>query len=539
MQAEDLLESRFDRLQAFLTANGASTFAKLLYNIPQLRRATLSPELTMVIAPTDDRLQELSNQVQKPLAELFDTDAGRDLLANHVSILPTQKVYPMFTAVNGVTYGSGPDDLTALNVTASAIIDRVVVLVARAVIGTLPQITKSGRRFEPGAFAGMTRDAFRAMINNGQLRGKDLIALCNSDPYVNANFCRSRDASGRTIFHYLIKEEFGIDVPVGEDARTRYIELHQEAEFRLFPTTGTLLDRGPTFDPRTVRQGGRRDIRITQPYINELYERTYPGRMAVKGPVDETKITNLSIDMIIHSIWMHPIDLHLVVSVYESRAGSYRVLVARAVRHPLGVYISDPVNGSSKGERFNLETDPDRHNPMVTCGDIGPTEVPIKTKIIHYTRPYPETLPFLYDRRIRTYNLDELDSILEDIYRLFYSGSKAIQYVNDQSENPRSIVDIIGRPRSFHREQVEIAIRSSLCSFQLTQSLLTDEIVEPEIDIWIRGALQVRISERFHLAYRTMPKATLAVILDLLLIFAGAVVIKEATVFKPTFFTMQ
>jgi hypothetical protein len=529
MQAEDFLESRFERLQDFLSNNGADIFAKSLYNNPALRRAGLDPKLTMIIAPTDERFQWLSNETQKPLGELLNSEAGRNLLANHISILPTQKFYPMFTAINGVIYGSGPQDLAALNVRATTIIDGVVVLVASSVIGRPQQLTKSKRREEPGVFAGMTRDAFQALVNTGNLRGKDLIALCNTNPYVDNNFCNSRDASGRTIFHYLVKREFNIDIPVTEDARSRYVQLHQEAEFKQFPTTGIFIDQGPSFDLRNVRRGGRRDILVKRPYIQEVYKANYPGRQSVKHPVDEARIRSLSTDSVIHAIWTHPVDLYLIVSVYDSNiADSYRTSVVRATRDAYGEYISE------SGERFSVDTDPERHNPVVTCGNIDAGEVPIKSKLIHYTHPYPETLPFLYDRRVKNYDLDELKSILEDIYRLLHNERITLELLEDMLEDPRSIVEILGIPRRNQRNKVDLAIRLSVCSTELSQLVLTDEDSDPGIGIWIAGALQVRIPLRFYNAYKTIPRNTLFVILEMLLLFSGAIETRDATIFTPS-----
>jgi hypothetical protein len=529
MQAEDVLESRLTAIQNFLTANGATVFAKLLYNLPQLYQAVMSPKLTMIIAPTDESFEWLSNETQRPLAELLNSEAGRNLLSNHISVLPTQKVYPMFTAINGVTYGSGPEDLAALKVTASTIIDGVVVLVASSVIGRPQQLTKSKRREEPGVFAGMTRDAFQALINTGNLRGKDLIALCNTNPYVDNTFCNSRDASGRTIFHYLIKREFNIDISVNEDSRNRYVELHKEAQFKQFPTTGIFLDQGPNFDVRNVRRGGRRDILVKRPYIQEMYKANYPSRQFFKHSVDEDRIRNLSTDSLIHAIWSHPIDLYLIVSVYNSPITiSYRTSLVRATRDAYGKYISD------SGERFSVDTDPERHNPVVTCGNIDAGEVPIKSKLIHYTHPYPETLPFLYDRRVKNYDLDDLKSILEDIYRLLYNERITLEFLEDMPEDPRSIVEILGTPRLSQRNKVDFAIRQSVCSTELGQLVLTDEDSDNDIGVWIAGALQVRIPLRFYNAYKTIPRNTLLVILELLLLFSGAIETRDATIFTPS-----
>ena len=108
---EDPLESRFDRIDNFLKINGAGRFAQLLYNVPVLYRTAMDNRLSMIIAPSDERLQKLTMDIGKSLEEMSQTEAGRNLLSNHLSVVHTKTVYPMFTAINGVTYGSSVDDL--------------------------------------------------------------------------------------------------------------------------------------------------------------------------------------------------------------------------------------------------------------------------------------------------------------------------------------------------------------------------------------------------------------------------------------------
>lgn len=132
---EDPLKSRFDRIANFMKTNRAMLFAQLMQDIPVINRALLDNRLTMIIVPTDERLCKLSLDSGNSLADLSKIEAFGNLLANHVSVVATKTVYPMFTAINGFTYGSKVEDLLALEVITATVIDGVKILISSNLIG--------------------------------------------------------------------------------------------------------------------------------------------------------------------------------------------------------------------------------------------------------------------------------------------------------------------------------------------------------------------------------------------------------------------
>jgi hypothetical protein len=492
MQAEDVLESRLTAIQNFLTSNDATIYAKLLYNLPQLYRAVMSPQLTMIIAPTDQRLQELSTAPKKPVATIVDSVAGRDLMANHISILPTQKVYPMFTAINGTTYGSGPEDLNALQIIVSTVIDGVVMLITPHLIGDFQQILKAEAVNDPG----MTRDAFQALINTGDLRGKDLISLCKTNHYVEENFCNSKDATGRTIFHYLLKSEFGLDVPANKNARDRYVEQHRKLELNSRKVVGNLQNINGTYT-----------MSLFKNYAKERFQTSdshWPG-----GNNRSAEISPLIVrfSQIVDMLWDHLINLYLLVSVYApiTPGGAHRISLVRLIQDPAGEYTS-----SDSGERFSINVDPQRYNPVVKNGDIDPREIPVTQRVLHYAHPYPETLPFLYNKKIANYDLKLLVKILTDL-----------AYTNSPPTSPHSLQGLFpvvtGQPKNIFN------FMSGSMASKLQQRAIDRSLDRLAILIVENKPPKVP-TDRFQSSYEMVQKSILIIILQMLLLFSGAVV---------------
>lgn len=505
MQSANVLDVCFDSIQNFLTVNGAGIFAKLLYNIPLLYQAALSPKLSMIIAPRDERLQWLATETNKPLAELFQTQAGRDVLANHISTIPTQKVYPMFTSINRVTYGSGPADLVAIDIIASKIICGVPVLIISQLIGYQQQLTKSQRPYEPGVFANLTHDAFRALINNGKLRGRDLISLCRTNDYVNDNFCNYRDVSGKTIFHHLVKDEFSIDVSTNEDARAAYVHYHQDLEAKSYPTIGILIDHGQDWADRY------RKTRHTMGISLRLGE-------------EDIEATSMSLDNLYYALWSHPINLYLLASVYKPLVTGepYRISLVRLTRNPTGKYVS-PENG----ERFSLYGDSAKGFLVVNNFEIRPDEVPIAQRVMHYTRPYLETIPFLYNKVIANYNRELLLRILPDLYRAATRDVDSADFFASADLKFTKITDFIKGP--VYSRKLLWAIEQVLQHLAL--NIINDEFPEEKQEMKIQTrrdtpALVTSIDARFYDAYTMVPKGLLAIILQLILLFSGAVIVR-------------
>jgi hypothetical protein len=335
-----------------------------------------------------------------------------------------------------------------------------------------------------------------------------LISLCRSNHYIDENFCNSKDASGKTVFHYLLKSEFDVDVPIDRDARSIYVDFHQNLELRSYPTIGILLDAGTNWKHKVDAQSRYMMLLLRNPSANELARQAARGH-ALEAPVGVQALIFPDTD-IIDMLWKHPINLYLLASVYAPSKPSniYRISLMRLIRDPTGEYVS-----SDDQERFSLNIHPQRYNPIVTSGIINPNEIPIIQRVIHYTSPYLETLPFLYNKRIMAYDQQLLSQILIDLARTNSNArSRDTLYglFPSMVTNPKSIPDFM---------QNSILSRVQQAVKETTLDKLATVIVNNEFPETLMG--------RFYKSYQMMQRSLLLIILEMLLLFSGAVVIQE------------
>ena len=209
-----------DAITTFLASNGAVNFSKILYNVPRLFSALNDPGLSMIFAPNDAALQRLSDKTGKSLADLQRDAYGIDILANHLSVFPTKRSWPMFTSINNRSYGSSETDIKALGVTATALIDKTAVLVISSVIFHEDQLVKASLRRDIGALKALGQnDMLMVLIQRGDLKGKDLIALCVSDPEIN-KLC-----DAKVDFKQLLRRDYNAIAPTGVVPRDYYVIL--------------------------------------------------------------------------------------------------------------------------------------------------------------------------------------------------------------------------------------------------------------------------------------------------------------------------
>jgi hypothetical protein len=96
----------------FASANQATIAAKNLSELKLLDG--LDDKLTMVLRPTDEAFKTFLEKFKLNYAAVKDSKAFADVLRNHFSLIPTKRVYPMFTATTGLTYGNSEADLKSL-----------------------------------------------------------------------------------------------------------------------------------------------------------------------------------------------------------------------------------------------------------------------------------------------------------------------------------------------------------------------------------------------------------------------------------------
>jgi hypothetical protein len=245
-----------DEINDFLATNNAKLFTYTWGTLLREKRGLRNTKVTMILAPSDAALNELTRISNRTWQEIISTQEGRDILENHVSVVHTQKEWPMFTAINNTKYGRGPSDLDALLPTASTIINegfspaKISIIIIDRVILHSDQLAKLKqsrvgrsvwRRADPAIvqieippaasdltgseIPKMTRDIFRLMVVDQNLRGRDLLALCTSNNEI-ATLC---DRDDQLLFKDLLKQEFNFDYSkrfARETPREFYAKLH-------------------------------------------------------------------------------------------------------------------------------------------------------------------------------------------------------------------------------------------------------------------------------------------------------------------------
>jgi len=102
-------------IENYLIRGGASDFVHffLRANYDRVRRG----ELIMILAPIDVALQRLVNASGKSLDYISRIPEGIDVMNNFLSSSLISDHYPIYTAINGMTFGNTRNDLSKLNFT--------------------------------------------------------------------------------------------------------------------------------------------------------------------------------------------------------------------------------------------------------------------------------------------------------------------------------------------------------------------------------------------------------------------------------------
>jgi hypothetical protein len=248
-------KSYIDEILDFLLANGASLFGRE-WLAAQLTKASKYGAPTMILAPSDATLQKLSRATNRTWEEILRLPEGIDILESHLSTEPTSKVYPMFRAINGTMYGSEQADIDKLGISPPATIIRVggrqtpiVVIVIDTLIVPDEKIAKLKKARlgysvwqrptsddviveNPGySLAGteipaLTKDVFRKLVLEQDVRGQSLLALCTGNTEIAA-LC---DRDDQFLFRQLLLQEFNFKYSHGyakESPRELYAKLYK------------------------------------------------------------------------------------------------------------------------------------------------------------------------------------------------------------------------------------------------------------------------------------------------------------------------
>lgn len=84
----------------------------------------IDEKITMVLLPTDEAFESFFKTNKLDYVTIRNTPQFAAVIKNHYSVVPTKRVYPMFTAVTGLTYGNSEADLKSLGAKEVLILQR-------------------------------------------------------------------------------------------------------------------------------------------------------------------------------------------------------------------------------------------------------------------------------------------------------------------------------------------------------------------------------------------------------------------------------
>ncbi len=248
---QNLTGSYTDEIIRYLVEQGARNFATDWLSLVLVLTGNKSTP-TMILAPTGAALDQLAAESNRTFEEIFRLREGIDILENHLSVVPTQKVWPMVTSINDRQFGRGEVDIQALKVVTSKVIPRpngksvVVIVIGRVILhdDQLARLKRSKvgystwqrskledvRIAEPSTalgteLSGINRDVFGEIITKGTLSGRSLLGMCMGDARMKL-LC---DRDDQALFKRLLKAEFNYEWTNGyatESPRELYAKFH-------------------------------------------------------------------------------------------------------------------------------------------------------------------------------------------------------------------------------------------------------------------------------------------------------------------------
>ncbi len=276
MQAEPL--SYIEETRAFLAANGATIFADR-WLIPHLYATEGSASPTMILAPSDQSLQNLLKETGKTWTAFLASPAGLDILRNHLSVTATKREWPMITSINGRAYGREQADIQALQPGASIVLrpsnfpnslkSPLVILVITRVLVHADQLANLQIPLLRGnEIPRMGKDIFMKMITDQSIEGLDLLNLCNASDEIGALCNRDEQA----LFKRLLRQEFNFNYGRGfatETPRELYAKFHtmriEVYSFNSRRGVGELDSRKLDYNYLVVK-----NKRVSTPIIDEI-----------------------------------------------------------------------------------------------------------------------------------------------------------------------------------------------------------------------------------------------------------------------------
>lgn len=223
-----------DEVISALNGNGASLFAKLLYRSNKLLNLINNKQITLILAPTDEAIDDFLGRYKKSADALISSTVGQDILDNHFSSSKDASGRPL-PAINGSLIPVDRTSLQNYRITNRVLVGETAIIFIGVVMANPNQLKNWTIERSAGlktAFGGgdIGNVGLNLLIRQGGIKGKDLINMCNSSFETN-DFC-NRDNGA--MFRQLLQQEFGISLQAGDDARSEYIMQHN-ASFTYMP----------------------------------------------------------------------------------------------------------------------------------------------------------------------------------------------------------------------------------------------------------------------------------------------------------------
>lgn len=224
-----------DFVLSSIEQNGASLFSRLLYRSNRVLALLDNNQIKLIMAPIDSAIQRFQTTSNKSFELLISSQLGQEIVENHLSTMFSQE--PNVTslpAVNGQSLLIDSKSVSQYQIVGGKKIGDVVIYFISIVILTSNQSKSLAIERSAGLkslFGGgnLGNTGLNLLIQQGGIKGQDLIALCNSN-FEASEFCSKRNSNGKTIFDELLQKEFGVTVLDG-DARAEYINHHNNSGF--------------------------------------------------------------------------------------------------------------------------------------------------------------------------------------------------------------------------------------------------------------------------------------------------------------------
>jgi len=215
-----------DQVIGALNANNAAIFGRLLARSNDIIDLLDQGAIGFIIAPNDAAFNQFFQTSSMTLEQFIGAAVGRAVMKNHFGG-PVSNTAAQALMISGNQIPLDKASIGSLSVQKAVVVGSIRIIVVAVVLATATQRTSALAVRDAGPMQSLTYYGFRSVVNNGQLKGRDLIGFCLSNTAIN-DFCNRANRDGETLFHNLLFKEFNYVVPQRHHHRARqlYIEFH-------------------------------------------------------------------------------------------------------------------------------------------------------------------------------------------------------------------------------------------------------------------------------------------------------------------------